>query len=302
MFDRTISDRTMSERTISEKSMLFADALDSSWTERTRRGWTTLTSFGVQALIATVLIILPMLRPMGLPSFHQLSTPISLGQPQGETPAAGARAHSAVAPIRRTEFFFRRPSSLPLRWRGPADEGLPQTPASDPYIPGTPVGDLHGVRGLFSEGTHPVLPAPAPPAAVAHPLRLSHMSEGNLIRKVQPIYPALARSARIQGTVVLQAVISRQGTIENLSVVNGHPMLVSAAIDAVRQWRYRPYILNNEPVEVETQITVNFSLNGNWLRISFRFLVSSFQRSQQLETGSHLTMNQNSDIAGFLRG
>jgi protein TonB len=89
------------------------------------------------------------------------------------------------------------------------------------------------------------------------------MNEGNLIRKVQPTYPALARSARIQGTVMLQAVISKQGTIENLIVLTGHPMLVPAAIDAVRQWHYRPYILNNEPVEVETQITVNFSLAGN---------------------------------------
>jgi protein TonB len=94
-------------------------------------------------------------------------------------------------------------------------------------------------------------------------LRFSHISEGNLIRKVQPAYPPLARSARIQGTVVLQAVISKQGTIENLSVLSGHPMLVQAALDAVRQWRYRPYILNSEPVEVETQITVNFSLAEN---------------------------------------
>jgi protein TonB len=61
---------------------------------------------------------------------------------------------------------------------------------------------------------------------------------------------------------VLQAVISKQGTIENLKVLAGHPILVPAAIEAVRQWRYRPYILNNEPVEVETQITVNFSLTG----------------------------------------
>jgi protein TonB len=89
------------------------------------------------------------------------------------------------------------------------------------------------------------------------------MDEGNLIRRVQPTYPALARSARIQGTVMLQAVISKQGRIENLIVLAGHPMLVPAAIDAVRQWHYRPYILNNEPVEVETQITVNFSLAGN---------------------------------------
>jgi len=89
------------------------------------------------------------------------------------------------------------------------------------------------------------------------------MSEGDLIHKVLPIYPSLARSARIQGQVVLQAVISKRGVIENLRVMSGHPMLAPAAIEAVRQWRYRPYVLNNEPVEVETQVTVNFSLPGN---------------------------------------
>ena len=69
--------------------------------------------------------------------------------------------------------------------------------------------------------------------------------------------------ARIQGQVLLQAVISKEGVIENLRVVSGHPMLATAAIEAVRQWRYRPYVLNNEPVEVETQITVNFGLGGS---------------------------------------
>ena len=89
------------------------------------------------------------------------------------------------------------------------------------------------------------------------------MSEGDLVHKVVPAYPPLARAARLQGQVVLQAVISKQGTIENLRVLAGHPILIPAAIEAVRQWRYRPYILNNEPVEVETQITVNFSLTEN---------------------------------------
>jgi protein TonB len=88
------------------------------------------------------------------------------------------------------------------------------------------------------------------------------MLQGNLIRRVEPTYPPLARNARIEGSVVLTATISKAGTIENLRVLSGHPLLVSAAIDAVRQWRYRSYILNNEPVEVETQITVNFRLSG----------------------------------------
>jgi protein TonB len=110
-------------------------------------------------------------------------------------------------------------------------------------------------------GVHPVMPAAT--AAVEHPVHISHMSEGDLVKKVLPAYPPLARSARIQGTVVLQAMISKQGTIENLRLSSGHPLLAPAAIEAVRQWRYRPYILNGEPVEVDTQITVNFSLAGN---------------------------------------
>lgn len=88
------------------------------------------------------------------------------------------------------------------------------------------------------------------------------MMEGNLVLRVQPAYPLLARQVRVQGLVVLRAVISRDGTIENLQVLSGHPMLVQAAVDAVRQWRYRPYVLNGEPVEVETEVKVSFILSG----------------------------------------
>ncbi len=87
------------------------------------------------------------------------------------------------------------------------------------------------------------------------------MMEGNLMVRVQPDYPPLARQARVQGSVILRAIISREGTIEHLQAISGSPMLVEAAIRAVRQWRYRPYVLNDQPVEVETQITVNFTLN-----------------------------------------
>jgi protein TonB len=86
------------------------------------------------------------------------------------------------------------------------------------------------------------------------------MLQGSLIRRVEPVYPSLAKTAHIQGPVVLVAVISKEGAIENLRLLSGHPMLVPAAIHAVSQWRYKPYILNNEAIEVETQITVNFVL------------------------------------------
>ena len=88
--------------------------------------------------------------------------------------------------------------------------------------------------------------------------------EGYLIHQVEPVYPPLARAARVQGTVELHALITTQGTIEKLQVLRGHPLLVKAAVDAVDEWRYRPYVLNGEPVEVETDVTVKFSLSGGW--------------------------------------
>jgi periplasmic protein TonB len=81
-------------------------------------------------------------------------------------------------------------------------------------------------------------------------------------KQVKPAYPTLAVQARIQGTVVLQAVIAKDGTVEDLRVVSGHPLLVQAALDAVRLWRYKPYLLNEQPVEVDTQINVNFTLGS----------------------------------------
>ena len=118
---------------------------------------------------------------------------------------------------------------------------------------------MGGVIGGIISST----PVSVPKAATPTRVRVSQgVTQGLLIRKVQPTYPPLARQARIQGQVLLQAEISKDGTIQNLRLISGHPMLTSAAIEAVKQWRYKPYILNGEPVEVETQITVNFTLSG----------------------------------------
>jgi periplasmic protein TonB len=88
------------------------------------------------------------------------------------------------------------------------------------------------------------------------------VQQANLIRQVKPPYPPLAKQARIQGAVVLEAVISKQGGVENLRVISGHPLLIQAALDAVKQWKYKPTLLNGEPVEVVTTVTVNFNLSG----------------------------------------
>jgi periplasmic protein TonB len=242
---------------------MFADTLHSSWAKRSRRGWTTLTSFGLQALVTGLLLLLPLLRPMSLPTFRQLTAPISLGQPLGEPPASVRTGGNIAPPNTSQVIFLSQPSRIPHGVQLTSDDGPPSIGWITQSTPGGPgTGGSGGVLNGLGNGSLPVLPV-APKPTVAAPIRVSSISEGNLTRRIQPTYPPLARSARIQGIVVLQAVISKEGTIENLKVLTGHPMLVGAAVDAVRQWRYRPYVLNHEPVEVETQITVNFSLTGN---------------------------------------
>ena len=132
-------------------------------------------------------------------------------------------------------------------------DAVPPAPMVNPSA----FGVLHGFGDARSRsavidgigGSNVALPPPAPP--LHHP-PASHMMEGNLIYRVQPEYPALARQVHVQGLVVLRAIISRNGAIENLQALSGHPLLIPSAINAVRQWRYRPYVLNGEPVEVET--------------------------------------------------
>jgi len=111
-------------------------------------------------------------------------------------------------------------------------------------------------------------PPPPPPKAVEKPVTPQRIRVGgnvqqaNLLRKVQPVYPPLAKQARISGTVRFTAVIGKDGSIQNLQLVSGHPLLVEAAKQAVSQWQYKPTLLNGEPVEVVTQIDVNFTLSG----------------------------------------
>jgi protein TonB len=90
----------------------------------------------------------------------------------------------------------------------------------------------------------------------------SGVMQGMLLQKTPPVYPPIAKAARVSGTVVLQATISKTGAIENLHVLSGPAMLQQAALDAVRSWRYRPYLLNGDPVEVETTVNVIFTLGG----------------------------------------
>jgi protein TonB len=242
---------------------MFADSLlETSWTQPSRRGWTMLSSLGLQIVAAGILLLVPLFRPSSLPFVQRLSTPIALAASPGPPPGGPVRHAASASPA--TSQTIVAPAEVPRSIV--ADDG----PASAPPQLDTSGwlnrdgagggGDPRGIPGLDSIPGNGVLPPP-PPRPVSRPPRVSQVMEGNLIQRVEPEYPPLARTARIQGQVVLQAVISREGVIENLRVLSGHFMLVRAAVEAVSHWRYRPYYLNNEPVEVETQITVNFTLS-----------------------------------------
>jgi periplasmic protein TonB len=241
---------------------MFADSFcDSGWSNRSHRRWTTLVSFALQALAVGCLLLLPLLYTQGLPRLALLAPLLAPAPPPALPPApphpnSRSAAQSNLAGIR-----LLSPSQIP-----PRIDMLTETAAPPPMVDSNAFGVSHGIgdrRGTVISsipGSDLVLPPPSPP--VTHHPPVSRMMEGNLILRVQPDYPSIARQARVQGQVVLRAMISREGTIENLQVLNGHPMLVRAAVDAVRQWRYRPYVLNGEPVEVETEVKVNFVLSG----------------------------------------
>jgi protein TonB len=211
---------------------MFADSLLESHFDHTHRGWTTFASFGLQMLGVAVLLMLPLIYTEGLPKMHLLSP---IGPPPGRPPAA--QQHSGIRHGESNMFHDTVviPPSIPIGVTEVHDESLPQdAPPCDVCVPYS--------TGLSSSAN-----------SIAN-------SIGTSTTIVPP--PPTPRSARIQGQVLLRAIISRTGTIENPQTISGHPMRVGAAVDAVRQWRYRPYILNGEPVEVETQVTVNFSLSG----------------------------------------
>ncbi len=128
---------------------------------------------------------------------------------------------------------------------------------------GSSTGSAGGIMGGLGLNTAPVVVAKVEKPKPTGPIRLSSgVAAGQLLNKTAPVYPAIAKAAHVSGTVLLHAVISKTGNIESLQVVSGPEMLRSAATQAVQQWKYKPYLLNGEPTEVDTTVQVNFSFGG----------------------------------------
>ena len=227
-----------------------------------------LVSLSGQCLVFGVALLMPLIYTQGLPpvQWERISLPQVPAPPAPERPIERGIARTNQT----TQKVFTAPLSVPRQIAVILDQ---------PAVPMPFNGGETGVAGSIGSETGPAKipidlllgPLATPPAPsdkpkpverAAEPMHVSGgVQSAKILRRVVPIYPDLAKRARISGTVHLVGVIGKDGMIQGLRVVSGHPLLVSAAIQAVRQWLYKPTLLSGEPVEVIAPIEVNFNLN-----------------------------------------
>jgi len=245
-----------------EDGCLFQESLIVSGAKsRPRNPWAAVGSLGFQLILLTALAVVPLYRTVDPLPVRQTLTMLYAPPPAAAgsnvtrlrvptpTPVVPSTSMSIPNPVHKTQ------------------ETAAQVDVASGVVGGVPGGVVGGVPGgVFNDvlgGTRgaPVLAKTPEPAPVKRIRVAARVAEANLIHDVAPTYPPEAGRARIEGMVVLLAVIGKDGTVRDVRVESGLPLLAQAAIDAVRQWRYRPYLLNGEPVEVDSRITINFTLS-----------------------------------------
>jgi periplasmic protein TonB len=236
---------------------MFEDALlESSNRIKTRSKYWSLVAFVMNCGALVALILWPLLHPEALPIQVMAALLVAPAPPPPPPPQVLQPRVNVRSEILENE--LQAPNKIPTEIKIAREVAQASMVGMEQMADGTPGNGMSGIFGSIGQGHTAVVTTIRPTG-----LNISSgVMAGYLIVKIAPQYPAIAKAVRIQGTVVLQATISKAGTIENLRVINGSPMLQQAAIDAVRSWRYRPYLLNAEPVEVETTVNVVFSLGG----------------------------------------
>jgi periplasmic protein TonB len=253
---------------------LFEDILlDSSAAQRKRRTWPTLISFVLQLSLIGLLLLLPLWFTDVLPK-QQLLVFLEAPPPPPPPPPPAASTPATPKVVKVTSNIangrLRTPSRIPSKVQMIKEEEAPPPLVTSGGVVGgvpggIPGGQLGGVIGgiISSSPSLSAVPRFSQPPPAVQRVRVSQgVIQGLLIYRVEPPYPPLAKQARIQGTVVLTALIDKGGNVQHLQVVSGHPLLAPAAIEAVKQWRYKPFLLNGQPVEVETTVTVNFHVRS----------------------------------------
>lgn len=244
-------------------------------TVKTNRGWPVVVSSCLQVTLISAGVIVPLMNPEMLPRNGILSTylatpPLPPAPPLPSQPMVRTTARKAPPK-------FLREGALIAYTRVPAKVELIEDPPATDQGSGVVGGLERGVPNSMGDSLisqlAKIAPKPADPPPVAKPVvqqpkqiertRLGgNVLEAKIISRKIPVYPKLALQVRLQGVVTFTAIIARDGTIQQLQLVSGHPLFIEAATEAVRQWRYRPTLLNGEPVEVVAPIEVKFILNN----------------------------------------
>ncbi len=248
---------------------MFDDLVESSpIRKKTNQPWTIFLSTVLQCALLVVLILIPLIYTEALPKAMLTTLLVAPPPPPPPPPPPAATPVKVVKPMARLieAGKLMAPRVIPKEVAMIKEQELPPEVSAGTAIGGVPGGvpggQAGGVLGGILGGTGSNMPPP--PKETPKRIRVGgQVQQARLIRKVTPTYPPLARQARIQGTVRLQAVIAKDGSVQELQVLpGGHPLLVQAALDAVRQWRYQPTLLNGEPVEVITTVDVVFTLSS----------------------------------------
>ena len=252
-----------------QKILFEHSLLETSGEQRSRRTWATLLSVVLQCSLVAVLILVPLWFTDVLPK-QQLVTFLVAPSPPPPPPPPAAPASPTTRVVKPTSDIMngklRTPDRIPNKVQMIREEEAPPSlNVTGGVVGGVPGGilggQLGGVIGGIISSTSKLAMVPEPKASIAKRVRVSQgVSQGLLIYRVEPKYPPIAQQAHIQGIVILTAVIDKDGIIQRLQLVSGHPILATVAIDAVKQWRYKPYLLNGQPVEAETTVTVTFRL------------------------------------------
>ena len=249
---------------------MFEDSLLENHLKSTSR-LAVVISTGLQLGLVAVAFLIPLLNYYELPATDLVSF-LAAPPPPPPPPPPPAVVVQKVIPREFDTGNLTQPVAIPDQVAIIDEDYQPPSAGIAGVVGGVPGGQIGGqfggvIGGIISNAPT-VAPPPPPPPPVkkkAPPKRIrvgGNVAKARLLRQTRPQYPPLARQARIQGTVKLSAVIAKDGTIQKLEVTSGHPLLVPSALAAVKQWRYKPTLLNGEAVEVLTNIDVNFTLSG----------------------------------------
>ena len=232
--------------------------------KKTNKPWTVVVSMIFQVAFLGILILIPLIYTEALPK-TMMATMLTAPPPPPPPPPPPAVAQ--VVHVKPQAHLMdagklMQPKVIPREVKIIKEDAEPDvaTGMTGGVPGGVAGGSMGGVLGGVIGGMGGAPPPPKPHQT--GPLRVGgNVQAARILNRVQPVYPPLARQTRISGTVRLHAIIGKDGAITSLEVMSGHPLLQQAALDAVRQWRYQPTLLNGEPVDVDTTIDVIFSLN-----------------------------------------